>query len=327
MHQEVTDSRRSESGRSDGHHRHCFIVMPYGRTPPEIRWFKGWYDVVIKPAVISAGYDPKLSAAEEQPNAINDEIRVHLAFDPMVVVDLGGAVPDADPNPNVMYELGIRHALNLPVVMMAWKDQHLPFDVGNQRVIKEARDLLDLEVNRSELVAFIKAAESGNFYRPMEAVGRVAELEAASDSLSQDSVLGALVNEIRDLRERVTAVARFPKAVRPRPFVVRNLLTGEKRALRRQVYNAYVEAGGSPQSWSKVLQIELPSAAHAVMASWSYAEWKDFVKQLAIEKPRPSQEADNAEVLAEPASQEESNSTTSIAEDLRPGEAGVSENS
>src|SRR3954466_10487539 len=100
--------------RVSGHERHCFIVMPFGRDTAEQKWFRGWYEVVIKPAIIEAGYEPKLSAAEEQPGAINDEIRTHLALDPMVVVDLGGAEPEDEPNPNVMYELGIRHALGLP---------------------------------------------------------------------------------------------------------------------------------------------------------------------------------------------------------------------
>ena len=59
----------------------------------KLRWFKGWYDVVIKPAVLAAGYEAKLSSDEEQPSAINDDIRSHLAFDPMVVVDLGGVTP------------------------------------------------------------------------------------------------------------------------------------------------------------------------------------------------------------------------------------------
>ena len=40
-----------------------------------------------------------MAAAEEQPGAINDEIRAHLALDEMVVVDLGGMRPEDDPNP------------------------------------------------------------------------------------------------------------------------------------------------------------------------------------------------------------------------------------
>jgi hypothetical protein len=106
-----------------GHEKHCFVVMPSGRDVSEQKWFKGWFEIVIKAAVKEAGYASVLAATEEQLGAINDEIRARLAVDPKVVVDLGGAELEHDPNPNVMYELGIRHALGLPLVMMAWKGQ------------------------------------------------------------------------------------------------------------------------------------------------------------------------------------------------------------
>ena len=95
--------------------------MPFSREPDEIRWFQGWYHTVIEPVVVASRYIPVLSATEDQPGAINDEIRAHLAFDPMVIVDLGGHKSDDPPNPNVMYELGIRHAFGLPLVIMAWR--------------------------------------------------------------------------------------------------------------------------------------------------------------------------------------------------------------
>ena len=106
------------------HQKHCFVVMPFGRDREEKKWFRGWYEVVIEPAVRSSGLEPVLSASEEQPSAINDEIRAHLTFDPMVVVDLGCIRPDDPPNPNVMYELGIRHAFGLPLVIMATRTEH-----------------------------------------------------------------------------------------------------------------------------------------------------------------------------------------------------------
>lgn len=113
-----------------------------------------------------------------------------------------------------MYELGIRHALNLPVVMMAWRDQRLPFDINNQRVVMEQRDFLEIETNKDKLVSFISAAAKGNFYRPMVAVGRAAALEVASASLDRDSVLRALVQEVRDLREAQQTEAQRAETLR-----------------------------------------------------------------------------------------------------------------
>jgi cold shock CspA family protein len=63
----------SRAGRE--HSGHCFVVMPYGREAREIRWHRGWFETVIAPAVVEAGFEPILAATEERPNAINDEIR------------------------------------------------------------------------------------------------------------------------------------------------------------------------------------------------------------------------------------------------------------
>ena len=265
------------------HEKHCFVVMPFGHDASEQKWFKGWYEVVIKPAILEAGYEPKLAAAEEQPGAINDEIRSHLARDPMVVVDLGGAEPEDDPNPNVMYELGIRHALGQPLVMMAWKGQTLPFDVSNQRIIMEERDLVDLDQNRRKLVNFILAAAEGKFYRPMEAVGRMAAIEVASESLGEDSLLRALAQEVRDLRASMIQafMGREVKRVRELTPTVKKLIRG--KVFRKDVYADFAQAGGDPSVWARILRIRLDPSEVEQMTMWDAAEWKQYVHAQAAE--------------------------------------------
>jgi hypothetical protein len=262
-----------------GHERHCFVVMPFGRDSAEQKWFKGWYEVVIKPAIVGAGYEPKLSAAEEQPGAINDEIRAHLAFDPMVVTDLGGAEPEDDPNPNVMYELGIRHALGLPLVLMAWKGQRLPFDVSNQRIIAEDRGLVDLEQNRKRLTAFIQAAAQGSYYKPMDAVGRTATISAASLALGEDSLLRALTDEIRELKTTVQSSGqfRFMGRQKERLPTVKKLIAG--KVFRKDLYPYFIEIGGDASAWPKILRTQIDPADVESMNGWSGQDWKEFISQ------------------------------------------------
>ena len=259
------------------HERHCFVVMPFGRDASEQKWFKGWYEVVIKPAVLEAGYEPKLAAAEEQPGAINDEIRAHLALDPMIVVDLGGAEPEDDANPNVMYELGIRHALGLPLVMMAWKGQRLSFDVSNQRIIMEDRDLVDLEANKKRLITFIHAAQNGHYYRPMDAVSRIATIEAASETLGEDSLLRALAQEVRDLRSSIIQVTSRRETKRWHEYTptVKKLIQG--KVFRKDLYPYFQELGGGPASWAKILRIQVPNQDVEQMHSWFSEEWRQFI--------------------------------------------------
>lgn len=264
-----------------GHARHCFIVMPSGRDASDQKWFRGWYEVVIKPSVVEVGYQPVLAAAEEQPGAINDEIRAHLALDPMVVVDLAGTEPEEDPNPNVMYELGIRHALGLPLVMMAWKGQRLPFDVSNQRVIMEERDLMDLELNKRRLVTFIRAAEQGKYYKPMEAVSRQATIQVASESFGEDSVLRALAFEVQELRATVAAGMHY-RSERRRPvgsLTIKKILRG--KVFRKDLFPHFIAAGGDVGTWTRVLRAPVGPEELETYQSWTADEWKQFLTEQA----------------------------------------------
>lgn len=266
----------------------CFVVMPFGRDPDEHKWFKGWYEVVLSPAIHASGYTPVLSAREEQPGAINDEIRAHLAYDPMVLVDLGGYEQDDDPNPNVMYELGIRHALGLPLVIMAWEGQRLPFDVSNQRIIMHDRDFLDIELNKKKIVAFIQAAAEGKYYKPMEAVGRMAAIAAASEKLGEDSLLAALVQEVKDLKGSISSVVQAP---RPRidwesTLSVKTLL--REKALRKSLYSFFLSLGGAAHGWGKIVKTRISVDFANAAKNWTEIEWKKYIADRYAELPPPT---------------------------------------
>jgi len=149
------------------HERHCLVALPHGRNQEEVRWFQGWLNRVIKPAIELAGYVPISPPAVDLPQALSQATLSHLTSDPMMVVDLGGITPEADLDPLVLYELGIRHALRLPVVLMGWEGQQLPFDAGKLAIILEGRALIDLAENRTRLRASIKAAAAGDFGCPL----------------------------------------------------------------------------------------------------------------------------------------------------------------
>ena len=51
-------------------------------------------------------------------------------------------------NPNVFYELAIRQATNLPVLLLAHKETKIPFDVRQERVVFYSLDLDDVESDR-----------------------------------------------------------------------------------------------------------------------------------------------------------------------------------
>lgn len=265
----------------------CFVVMPYGRDEEEVAWFAGWYKECVSRAVRKAGYVSVLAATEHKPIAINDDIRAHLVFDPMVICDLGGMTPDDPPNPNVMYELGIRHAFGHPLVIMAWKGQRIPFDVANQRIIMENRRLLDVETNIDRIVTYIGAAEHGDYYRPMDAVARTASLELSTSPSSSNAVLRNLVTEVASLKDVIGAqiprevagkskVGKSGKAgIKPHHSQIFHMLgTGE----RREAVKALLERRGiEKKSVNSFLTHSVPADLLPSARTWDVATWADYI--------------------------------------------------
>ena len=177
----------------------CFIAMPSGREQDEKDWFTGWYEEVIKRVVEQSGYVAHLAKDQSTPTSITAEILTHLIEDPMAIVDIGGMTPDAAPNPNVWYELGIRHAFGQPSVIMGWEGQQIPFDLKDQRALLERRTPRHFETNRTQLTEFIAAARAGAYYKPIEAVAQREQLSAVSGDFKP--LAEAILEMQRDLAE------------------------------------------------------------------------------------------------------------------------------
>jgi hypothetical protein len=62
-------------------------------------------------------------------NVVMDDIRASIETAALVVADLTGR------NANVFYEVGIAHAINKPVLLMAQSIEDVPFDLRNRRVL------------------------------------------------------------------------------------------------------------------------------------------------------------------------------------------------
>jgi hypothetical protein len=172
----TTNARASATAQFGRHDRHCFIAMPYGRSKREREAFGGWYSAVLEPAAREVGLEPVLAVALQYPVAVTSEMCEHLAADAVAVGDLGGFRTKDEPNPNVMYEVGIRHALRLPIVLLALEGQRLPFDIGAQRVLFYKRETSHKNIAyvKRELASFLTAALEGIFYTPFASLAHQA---------------------------------------------------------------------------------------------------------------------------------------------------------
>ena len=143
----------------------CFVDMPFGKkTDPasgvEID-FDDIYQKAIKPAIADAGLDPLRGDEERTGGIIHAPMFARLLLAEFVVADLTLA------NPNVFYELGIRHAARpFTTVPIFASIRALPFDVGMVRAIGYSLDkghLDDAEAARlkAAIQARLQAAIDG----------------------------------------------------------------------------------------------------------------------------------------------------------------------
>lgn len=108
---------------------HAFVAMPFGKK--EKIDFNEVYKQYIKPALESVGFE--VFRADEELRAGN--IRTDM-FQELLLADLVIADVSID-NPNVWYELGVRHALRARgVVQIQCKRDYMPFDIFVDRTLR-----------------------------------------------------------------------------------------------------------------------------------------------------------------------------------------------
>src|SRR6516165_10114605 len=140
--------------------RRAFVVMPFGKKSAAdgtVIDFDAVYRELLAPAITAAGLAPHRADADRRGGSIHADMFQDLLLAEFVVADL------AIDNPNVWYELGVRHALRAGGAMLTYAlRDRLPFDIAGQRMqrytLKEGkldRDLLGAE--RTALTEAIQA--------------------------------------------------------------------------------------------------------------------------------------------------------------------------
>jgi hypothetical protein len=101
----------------------CFIISPIGNPESEERnRADGILDEIIRPA-LEPQYRVERADHDKSPGIVTEAIIGKLIDADLVVADLTGH------NPNVFYELAIRHATGMPIVQVIESGNNLPFDI------------------------------------------------------------------------------------------------------------------------------------------------------------------------------------------------------
>jgi hypothetical protein len=135
----------------------CFVVTPIGVAGSEIfvNAF-GLIEAVIEPVLNAFDCECVVANTVSKSGSITDNIIKHLKDDDLVIANLTGL------NPNVMYEVAVRHSFRKPIVLMAEDGTYLPFDLKDQRTIFYKNEFSGVNDARATLTNFINEALADN---------------------------------------------------------------------------------------------------------------------------------------------------------------------
>jgi hypothetical protein len=135
---------------------------------------------------------------------ITSQVIQHIVEDPLVIADL------TDRNPNVFYELAIRHAIRKPLVQIIKKGEQIPFDVAGTRTINlDHHDMDSVEDAKREIASQIQALEkdSTKLETPIS-VSLDLQTLRQSDNPEQRS-LADVLSVISEIRSSVAGMEKY----------------------------------------------------------------------------------------------------------------------
>jgi MAP3K TRAFs-binding domain len=243
----------------------CFIAMPFGRKVVDGRSveFDTVWQEVIAPAIKAADMQPLRADEEHVGGIIHKPMFERLVLCEFAVADLTLA------NPNVFYELGVRHAARpATTVLIVANEVRLPFDVAMLRTMPYR---LDAEGRPSH------AAEDG---------GKLEELlKKCREQRVHDSPLFQLIDGITPLTVPSDKTDVFRDQVAYAEATKAEL--AKARALARKDRKAGQAAVAKVQkSLGKLDAVEAGVAVDLLLSFRAASDWAAMIA-LVADMPRP----------------------------------------
>lgn len=177
----------------------CFVIAPIGEEDSEIRERSDKVlNYIITPAAEECGYRTVRAERMSRPGIIASQIIEHLLNDDLVVADL------TSHNPNVFYELAIRHAVRKPVIQIIEEGERIPFDVAQSRAIRvNHRDLASADSCGRELASQIRSVEQdpSSIRNPISDTIDLQSMRGSGDPMQKSTA--QIISMLQDIRSQM----------------------------------------------------------------------------------------------------------------------------
>jgi DNA-binding XRE family transcriptional regulator len=177
----------------------CFFITPIGSEgSPERARADATLQAIVEPSATAVGLTTIRADKIGDGGHITMQVLEHCTYARAAVADLTGG------NLNVYYEVGIRHALTQPVVLIAdelMRDA-LPFDLLQQRTVFYTDTMGGGTRARLDVTQQLERALAGNVDSPVQAAANLRGLQRGD---AEQQTLAQLVSQVEELS---TALAR-----------------------------------------------------------------------------------------------------------------------
>lgn len=227
------------------HNYSCFVISPIGDVGSEIRQnADDVLEYLITPALRNCGFcTDKIIRADQLVTSgyINNDIIQLIRDSDLCIIDVTGK------NPNVMYECGMRHGNGKPYVMIAKKNEDLPFDIAGIRTIMyDLSSLRACAESRKLLEQFVDPLIERGFVRDegTDSISSIAEslrtLEKKVDALisqQSDTPISNIANpELDDVLTHLSPIQAFNYALSTRDATLAEQLLPKVKPLVSKNY-------------------------------------------------------------------------------------------
>lgn len=204
----VSKANKNEQGKK------CFIITPIGNeTSDTFRKAKGVIESVIKPVLKANGFDDIKPAYEINVSGmINTQIINRIIEDDLVIVNLTGN------NPNVMYELCLRHVVAKPIIHICENGTILPFDIKDNRTVFYENDMLGVEELKEKIISFLAEISYEREYvdNPIYTAYRQGKLLKETQGTESNEIIKLLVDissKISELQIKPNEQSKYAHSV------------------------------------------------------------------------------------------------------------------
>ncbi len=196
------------SGSSASEDKKCFHICPIGKADSVARKRSDQiFKHVVKATVEPLGYSATRADQVEESGTITSQIIDGLLSSEIVTADL------TDHNPNVFYELALRHAFAKPFVQLVADEQILPFDIQGLRTIRfDYRDLDAVHDAKATLLGMVESIEAGKpVETPLNYALNLQNLKQSGDSEARG--IADILVELQSLKQTLRPLPKYNVAL------------------------------------------------------------------------------------------------------------------